>query len=960
MNQNQKISIVDDPKLRKEIALKIAAVLDETVPKLKGKITEEKIDALINRQDIVKNYHLMEQINQKQKEMFGARENSSVVISVDQNSDGIRYGYVLYDHTETKEDQINNREIDILTENDTTRQKLKNNLILDELNMDIKLLFPENDTQALEQYLNNPRLIETGFLFTENDLLCNLNKTNPELCSVCNDYLALFQGNYTQNVAKDYKYIMTALVPTDGLQATELLPTTTPATLEKVIEVLLPYANQIKELERLEKLPDHLKKGYAHEAFMQMFQTKFLSDATLSPVEAKLKEMFKANVIKNNMPFTKVFTKDGKNIPIREAAQYYNEEKKEFESGVKIEDIDPKRIKEIQDVINFEKVKADAIYFKHIQFEIQNKEYKGDYTKLKESIENYLNQYNDINNHVQELVSKDPSLNMNELMKDEIAKLSASPIFRNLERSIQNDIHDFNKDIFETNETRKQIDIQIKDIYRFNLQMHGVINNYGKEPFTAPHDDFYELGTKLNETIQTIENKRIELAANGDKESIRKANEYYYKAYQELLDSNLKHDTEVASKSYNDDCSTYRDYYSKAANSNVNDIIEQIKYYAEIEKPQTQFEKDCIKQMNDFIKEMEATPEAERKQLLSSPQGKLALRVPCIHYYARSKQMNVYAKNYNRMDYFRSLSEQIENKDLLNDYSIEKNQLDQIISNIDTIEKDLSKIENGAERLDVEAAKLEEFFKNKEVNTFLDELFSKKEIFDLEKTQIEEKCKDTPKIGDLKAIARRDNYKTCDRMTRLILNREQPQQENDIHLEQYNALKEKFSTDPDVSKLPQEYYKKNDEHYLSQSLKALSILNIKHEEYLNRGTIGKWWYKKSHNRMIETRTTLIDQLHAKGVELKNPEQLGLDELANSYSKTLHQEIHRETIKETSINDQITKLYDEKIKAIDPKESNKDLQNKVKNDVDIQKDKNVSTKVENKEIEVVEEKKVEMH
>jgi len=953
MNQNQKISIVDDPKLRKEIALKIAEKINE-LPKIKNKITEKEIDDLINDQAIVHNYHLIDQIKQKIDQMVEVRENNSEIISIGQTGQGNRFGYILYENMETEDDKVNSREFDLLTENVEARQKLINNLIINELNMDLSLLFPKSETEALEKYKNNIGLLESGFLFTPQDLLFDLENINPKLNTICKNYIGLFQGNYPQGVVKSYQNISKALIPTKGRIPEEFLAMG--EARDEIVKILKPYENQIKELEAYSKLPDDLsKKTYTNNLFMTLFTSGYLEKGF--PGDENIKIMYKDNILTNNMPLTKVFKdKDGKVISLKQAAQSYNVKTKSFNDDIQIVDIDPAEIKAVQDKINLDSINSNVIYYKHMQYELKNKDYKGTYNELNENINQYLKQYNEIKGQVEEIASNDPSKNKDALMIEKMSALSSSPEFQNIEKSIRDELFNFHKDILDTNKSRKDLDFKIKKLYQFNIQQQNVSKTYDPSNAIDSHEDYPQLVEELNNKIKEIEEKKAEILSSGDKDAIRKSNEYYYEAYDELIKSDIQNKISTSYKSYSKDVGEFKNYIDDTKDLTMSDYVNHMKHYVFQENPQTEFDKQRLDQMDNFIKLYDGATEDEREKLKDGTEFKLAKRILAIHHNERKEKEKHYLMFYNQMKNYRSLSNSIKENEFMNDYSLKKLELDQFIKEVDKIEKDYPIINKDAQSLDVKTDKLLELFSKDSVKNFLNEIDDLEKDFKNEKALLKLLCVKTSTKDRLMIRVNKFNYKTCAKLAQDVMNTEyESKQTKDEHLDKYNELKENYPNDPLVSQLPKEPYRKNNEEYLADSLKELSVMNLKHQEYQNRGAIGKWWYKNSHNAMLETRANLISQLTEKGVMIKNLQKLGLDDKENSYARALHREIHREDIMEKEINEQIEKIYDEKINKKEG--ANKNLQIKIKGEVDVENVKDVSNDKKH-ELENVHEQKAE--
>jgi len=101
----------------------------------------------------------------------------------------------------------------------------------------------------------------------------------------------------------------------------------------------------------------------------------------------------------------------------------------------------------------------------------------------------------------------------------------------------------------------------------------------------------------------------------------------------------------------------------------------------------------------------------------------------------------------------------------------------------------------------------------------------------------------------------------------------------------------------DVKEARGDFKKALTEKEIQNNLSVIYEIGVKDKEYNNRGFIGKWWYKNSHNQMMESKTALIDNLVNLGADrdtlnalgTKNNDLDGLGKMAkelNATSKTL--------------------------------------------------------------------------
>jgi len=933
MNQNQKVSLFDNPKLRKDIALKICEAINK-LPDIEPKIKEEDIDALIANQDIITNYQKMSLITSKIDKMHKLRNNNSQLMSQNQEQYGMRYGYMLYENMDTKEDQIKNREYDIYTENKITRKKLVNDLILDELNMNINLLFPQSDAEALDYYLNNIKTMETGFLFTKTDLLKDLDINNPELYNICSQYLGLFQGNYGLNIVKSYKTFLKALVPLDKIPYENML--NVHHAVGEIKEILSSYQGQIKEFDDFFNLNEKDKNDYISSGLINISQAYATFDPFFNYFSLVTYELYKQNMFFKGMPFQKVFKKDGKVISLSQVGQYFDLTTKKLDPSVTIEDIDPDVIKKMQAQITLDKVNADCIYYKHILYELKYKEYNKSYKNLTDSINKYLNLVDEKKKIVQDSLALNEQLNPNEKLKKEINDLYSKEDFRQLEKEIQDQIKDFTKDLLDTNEKNRDMDLKIKNLYRKNQEYASSVNELAVSTTLYPHDDFISNAKALDEKIKEIENKRIEMASLGDKTSIRKANEEYYKAYEDLFNSDFLQKANESFKSYRDDFLTYKGYYDGSIGFNLDYFLPQMKYYSTIEKPETDFEKERLNQMNQFYEKYKDIDKDAAKSLKNDKdfmkEFKLSLRILCKYNKELLRKEASYKDAYDSMGLYKTVLEGIQENQFKNDYSNEENKLKIFIDSVQQIKNICKKIPDDIERRETEATQLANLFQDPNIRSFLSTIRSNKNTYQNEIDSFANEIKAEPYATldrEIDSYVNNNNYKDANRLAIEVIQSGNRKKENSDSYKKLDELNKKYPNDPDIKEVTDRFYEKNDPEYLNQSLKALSILNLKHEEYEHRGFFGKWWYKKSHNTMLQTRATLITQLQSKGILVKNLDKVGL--IDNSFARNLIKETHLETIKEEKVKGPLEALYQGHFK-----EDSNELHNQLKTNKDLNK------------------------
>jgi len=951
MNQNQKVSIFENPALRKEIALRIADAINQN-PKIIDKITEEDVEKIVNDQDMANNFQKLDFINQQVNKLKDMQNNNSQIMSQNPDTNGTRWGYCLYNLGNSDEDKIKNREIDIYTQNVEMRKKLINNLIMDELNVDLKLKFPKSESEAINQYLDNIKLIEIGFLFTDIDLLANLKNTNPVLHNICDKNKILFQDNYTRYVIGSYSTILKVLVPSDKFDPHQALYSD---SAREIVNILNSYVGKIKELDDYSKLEDKDRIEYVAESLNYINQFSQLGKPEYNKSSMVAQILYDQKIIQNGMFLNKVFKKDGKVISFSEVVNNFNLETKTLNPKITTETINETDNLKMIKQISLEEVNADTLYYKHILYELENKEYAGSYSRLQSFIKQYLNLVEKEKEKAQENSKMHKDVTADEYLAECIHALKISLNFHNLDGVIKNDIKTFTIDLLKTNKKHQEMDKKIKELNQFNKILENSVNSHKNTITMHNYDDYLENAKLFNDKIKEIENRRIEMALIGDKTSIKKANEYYYKAYEEILNSGIVDRIKNAQSSYNNDYTLFRNFFAGIGDYTFDNIIKNMRFYITLENQKneikTEFEKERLNQMIEFCDKYEKEDPNNFKELRKNREFekelKLASRIPCEYNVELNKKKSIYNSNITCIESFKKFIDNIQTNQYKEDYSAYIEKINIFINGVNTIEEECKDITNLAEKDYVKTNKLYEFLKTDNLNSFLNDIRKdfqdyedQKDTFDKEIEEFNNETKafnkETTKNKEgitldeeVDTFVNKNNYKETNRFVIDTMNFFKTPKEKTESLIKLEKLMKQYPNDTDIKDIKDHFYEINNSDYLQQSLKALSILNLKHEEYENRGFITKWWYKKTHNKMLETRDNLINQLQSNGVLLKNLETVGLGD--NSFVRNYLKEIHLESIKEDETTPIINAFYKEYFK-----DNNSELQNKLQKQTETNK------------------------
>jgi len=947
MNQNQKISIFDNPQLRKEIMEELAKVINKKLEGTQSKITENDIDDLIKNQQVYDNYQKAKKIKATMDNMMDIRENQIELISIDPDPVGLRWGYLPFIDGDTNEIKAQNRENLFLTQNKNTRKKLKNQFVLDELNIDIGLLFPDNDEEALEFFDNNFQLLDTGYLMTENDLLSDIQIDNPDLNSICIYNYPLLLTNYPFIEFKKYDNVLTTLIPISNLDEDTLffLMDATNA----IIPVLSRYKDQIKEFDFFDSKNTSPNIEISSFFARNADHLRFINNKEYHT----LKEMYKAGIIQKGMPFQKVFMKDGKQITFSEAALNFDTKKKQLINGVTLENIDPEKLQRLNNIVKYDNVLANVAYFKHVQNDLKNKEYKGTYDELASSLEQYISLYDTIVQNANNEIAEDNNLNLNDRIKEGIIHNND---FGEIENKIKNLIPEFSKDIVVTNAKYHELDINILKLKSFYVDATKSLKKYKIDETTRDHSNLLLHYSQLDSQINSIEEQRILMSQSGNKEDIQKANEEYYKAFEELINTNIHEETKKELEDYTSDGYKFLLYMEKAESYQLNEMIQNMEYYISIDNPKDEFELKCLEQTKAFVNEYKDYPNQDISTLLNDETFKekfnKASRMSCKHdneTSLKNDELNEIINEY-RIDYFNEFMDNVNNNKYKNDYAEMADNIKTILNQLSIVDKELDTITCEAEKADVKIKKYTELFGKEPVYSFTKSVFIKRQSIDQDKKDFETELKEKPQAYQIKTLANGNSFKSANKLAKEAL---KLGENNDLSKENEKKIKEitdHYPNDPETSTLLQNYYLKNSDEYLTKSLQAIAIINFKDKEYNNKGSLGKWWYKNSHNEMLKTKNILKKQLIKKDIKVPNFDKFGFDDGKNSCSKLISQEIHQETLKENKFLNELNDLYNKKILQLDKNEKAVEFQNQVKDKVDIEKNIDIKEKVETKQIE----------
>jgi len=950
MNQNQKISIFDNPELRKKLVTEIARICNNRLTDDKQKITDADIDKFINNQQYIKNYKKAVEIANIKEKMHQARYADPEVMSVNSDNTSLRWGFMVFNDGDTIEKQIQNKETTLLIQNEATRKKLKNQMVLNELNMDFNILFPNNDTEALENYGNNISLCETGFLFTGPDILNDISTDNPELKTICNQNNALFLGNYLQKALICCKSIFSTLIPLEG-KAPETIGILSSTALD-IFKLLAPYSNQIIEFEDFKDLD----KFQTYTEYFGILISKEMHFTIPEPI--KLKKMVEDKIIKPGFPLQYVFKKDGKEITLSEAIANYDVEKKKFKN-VTIEKIDPAKLRRINNIIQYDNVLANVDYYKHLQNSLKIRDYEGNHDELASSLEKYIKTYEEIEQIAKQKVAEDNSLVLKEVIKEEIVK---NPNLIEMENNIQKLIPEFSKDIILTNDKYKELDVIIREFNTFYEKITKDMKDFGSYITMNSYDKMKELYDQVGKQINTISEQRNAISQSGNRNDIKKVNEEYRKVFENLINNDTKKILNDYLKAYNQDKQKFHYFFNSVIDRNITSVVQDMEYYLLYEQPKNEFEKERLKQMEDFVNDFnEKSRNQDINSLLENESFKnsyiLANRILCSHEDERNKknlEINSVIDKY-KMNKLEALLDNINENNYSNDYPELKEMVDYILSSKNAIEEQSKSIPIGAQREDYIVKQSYDLFCKAPGKRYTEYLTIQYDSLENEKKAFTDSLKNEPSSNQIKRLAKKKSYKTASSLAHQALDSGNIESSSSDIKSKKEELNLKVPNDPEVQNLVNNFYEKNDEQYLKQSLQAIAIMNYKDQEYNNRWSITKKWYRNSHNEMLETRTRLIDQLQSKGIVLDNIDQLGFDDGKNSCARIVAKEIKRETEKSNKFIADLNKLYEAHITTSKKPENISEFQKKLGNELG-KVNNNEVEKTEVKEKVGVEEKK----